>query len=39
LRSDILSQKVSDRSLMPEGLETVLTPQATADIIAWLRAK
>ena len=39
LRSDIASQQSNGRSLMPEGLETVLKPQDTADIIAWLRAK
>lgn len=39
LRSDIVSQKASNKSLMPEGMETVLTPQATADLLAWLRAK
>lgn len=39
LRSNIASQRASARSLMPEGLETVLSPQATADLIAWLRAK
>ena len=37
LRSDIASQKASTRSLMPEGLETVLNPQAVADLIAFLR--
>ncbi len=39
LRGDIISQNLSTRSLMPEGLETVLTPQATADLIAWLRQR
>ena len=39
LRADIISDKASGRSLMPEGLENVLKPQDAADIIAWLRAK
>jgi putative membrane-bound dehydrogenase-like protein len=39
LRSDIANQKSSDRSLMPEGLETVLSPQAVADLIAWMRRR
>lgn len=39
LRSDIASQQATARSLMPEGMETVLRPQDVADVIAWLRAK
>jgi putative membrane-bound dehydrogenase-like protein len=39
LRSDIVSQQSNGRSLMPEGLESVLKPQDAADIISWLRAK
>ena len=39
LRADIAEEKPSGRSLMPEGLETVLKPQDVADVIAWLRAK
>ena len=39
LRADIAEEKPSNRSLMPEGLETVLKPQDVADVIAWLRAK
>ncbi|HET6408346.1 MAG TPA: PVC-type heme-binding CxxCH protein, partial [Chthoniobacteraceae bacterium] len=39
LREDILSQKRAERSLMPEGMETVLNPQAVADLIAWLKKK
>ena len=39
LRGDIAEQKFLGRSLMPEGLESVLKPQDVADLIAWLRAK
>ena len=39
LRADIAEEKAAGRSLMPEGLETVLKPQDVADVIAWLRAK
>ncbi len=39
LRSDLASQQPSTRSLMPEGLETVLKPQDVADLIAWIRAR
>ncbi len=39
LRADIAAQTPTGRSLMPEGLETVLKPQDVADVIAWLRAK
>jgi putative heme-binding domain-containing protein len=39
LRGDIAEEKPAGRSLMPEGLETVLKPQDVADLIAWLRAK
>src|SRR5439155_22340433 len=39
LRADIAEEKPSGRSLMPEGLETVLKPQDVADVLAWLRAK
>jgi putative heme-binding domain-containing protein len=38
LRSDIAGQKSLGRSLMPEGLESALSPQALADLIAALRA-
>jgi putative heme-binding domain-containing protein len=34
LRGDIASQQPSNRSLMPEGMETVLKPQDVADLIA-----
>ncbi len=39
LRDDIASQKSLGKSLMPEGLEAALDPQAVADLLAWLRAK
>ncbi len=39
LRADLASQTASTRSLMPEGLETLLTPQHAADLLAWIRAK
>ena len=39
LRADITSQKPSPRSLMPDGLEAVLPPQAVADLLAWLRLR
>ena len=39
LRSDIASQQPSNKSLMPEGLESVLKPQDLADLLAWLRAR
>lgn len=37
LRSDITSLKSTNTSLMPEGLEAALTPQALADLIAYLK--
>jgi len=39
LREDIASQTAIHRSLMPEGMETVMKPQDVADVIAWIRAK
>jgi len=39
LRADITEEKPAGRSMMPEGLETVLKPQDVADLIAWLRGK
>ncbi len=38
LRSDIAAQTAPGKSLMPEGLETVLRPQDLADILAALHA-
>ncbi|TXT43744.1 MAG: membrane-bound dehydrogenase, partial [Limisphaerales bacterium] len=37
LRGDIATQTASGRSLMPEGVETLLKPQDVADLIAHLR--
>jgi putative heme-binding domain-containing protein len=39
LRSAIASQQRAERSLMPEGFESVLTPQDMADLIAWMRKR
>ncbi len=39
LRSNIAKTEASTKSLMPEGLESLLNPQQLADLIAWLRAK
>lgn len=39
LRAEMAGQNPLGRSLMPEGLETILTAQDLADLIAWLRAK
>ncbi|MBL9212488.1 MAG: c-type cytochrome [Opitutaceae bacterium] len=38
VRSEIKSLQSSNVSLMPEGLEATLTPQALADLIAYLKA-
>jgi len=38
LRSDIKEIRASQLSLMPEGLEQSMTPQDTADLIAWLKS-
>jgi putative membrane-bound dehydrogenase-like protein len=37
LRSEIASLKSTGASLMPDGLEAVLTPQSLADLIAYLQ--
>ncbi len=37
LRSDVASLKSTGISLMPEGLEAAMTPQALADLIAYLK--
>jgi putative heme-binding domain-containing protein len=39
LRADIAKRSGNTKSLMPEGLETLLTPQHVADILAWIRQK
>lgn len=38
LRDDIASQRATGRSLMPEGMETLLKPQDVADLIAYVRS-
>ncbi|MBL9143681.1 MAG: c-type cytochrome [Verrucomicrobiaceae bacterium] len=37
LTKDIASRKSTNRSLMPDGLETALKPQDIADILAWMK--
>ncbi len=37
LRSDVKTLRPSSLSLMPEGIEAALPPQAMADLLAWLR--
>lgn len=39
LRADIVTDQATTKSLMPEGLETVLKPQDVADVFSYLRAK
>lgn len=39
LRSDIAKRSGTNKSLMLDGLETLLTPQHVADVLAWMRAK
>ena len=39
LRSDIAKRTGTNKSLMLDGLETLLTPQHVADVLAWMRAK
>lgn len=38
LLKDIEKRTTTSRSLMPDGLESVLKPQDLADLIAWIRA-
>ncbi|MBI5802547.1 MAG: neutral/alkaline non-lysosomal ceramidase N-terminal domain-containing protein [Verrucomicrobia bacterium] len=38
LRSDVKALRPSPLSLMPEGIEAALPPQAMADLLAWLRS-
>jgi putative membrane-bound dehydrogenase-like protein len=38
LRANISEMKTLSTSLMIEGLETVVTPQECADLLAWIRA-
>ena len=37
LRTDVKTLRPSALSLMPEGIEAALPPQAMADLLAWLR--
>jgi putative heme-binding domain-containing protein len=37
LRSQVESLESTGRSLMPEGLERAVSPQAMADVLAFLR--
>ena len=39
LRSTIAKNEASTKSLMPDGLESLLNPQQVADVLAWIRAK
>ena len=39
LRSNIAKTETSTKSLMPDGLESLLNPQQLADVLAWIRAK
>ena len=39
LRADITKRSATTKSLMPDGMETLLTPQHVADLLAWIRAK
>ena len=39
LRADIKSRKASTKSIMPDGLESLLKPQDVADVIEWIRTK
>ena len=37
LRSEIVRQQSTGVSLMPEGMEAQITPQAMADLIAYIK--
>lgn len=39
LKADIANRKTGTKSIMPEGVESLLTPQFVADVIAWIREK
>lgn len=39
LREQIAKNEKGAKSLMPDGLESVLNPQQIADVLAWIRAK
>jgi putative heme-binding domain-containing protein len=38
LRTNLVRITPGKKSLMPEGLESVLTPQFVADLLSWIRA-
>lgn len=38
LRTNLVRITSGKKSLMPEGLESVLTPQFVADLLSWIRA-
>jgi putative membrane-bound dehydrogenase-like protein len=39
LKGDVADRKTGTKSIMPEGVESLLTPQSVADVIAWIREK
>lgn len=39
LRGQIARVETGGKSIMPEGLEAVLSPQQTADLLAWMRQR
>ena len=39
LREQVAKIETSNKSLMPDGLEAILNPQQTADLLAWVRQK
>lgn len=39
LRTNLAKRVTSTKSLMPDGLESALTPQQLADVLAWMRAR
>jgi putative membrane-bound dehydrogenase-like protein len=39
LRDQITKSEAGTKSLMPDGLESLLNPQQVADVLAWIRAK
>lgn len=39
LKEAVASRQTSTKSVMPDGIESLLTPQLVADIIAWIREK
>jgi putative heme-binding domain-containing protein len=39
LRKQVASREAGTKSLMPDGLESLLNAQQVADVLAWIRAK